>query len=60
MSLTAAPGIPASHKRLAQRFAENEYKDYVTYRGLAGIETVPQFKKILEQLVGHEFEDFNF
>lgn len=42
------------------QFALNEYRDYVTYRELAKIETVPAFKRTLEELVRHEWEDFEF
>ena len=42
------------------QFAENEYRDYVTYRELATIETVPEFKRILEELVQHEQEHYRF
>ena len=41
-------------------FAANEYRDYVTYRELAKIETNPGFRDILEQLVQHELEDYQF
>lgn len=44
----------------AEQFAYNEYRDYVTYRELAHIETVPAFKKILEELMQHELEDYQF
>ncbi|MBI4597442.1 MAG: VIT1/CCC1 transporter family protein [Candidatus Omnitrophica bacterium] len=43
-----------------EEFAKNEYRDYVTYRELALIETVPAFKRILEELTQHELEDYNF
>ncbi len=43
-----------------EQFVQNEYRDYVTYRELAKIETVPEFKRILEELVRHELEDFQF
>ncbi|HEX9780207.1 MAG TPA: VIT1/CCC1 family protein [bacterium] len=42
------------------QFALNEYRDYVTYRELAAIETVPKFKEILSQLIEHEEEDYRF
>lgn len=42
------------------QFALNEYRDYVTYRELAKRETVPAFKKILEALIEHEREDYQF
>ena len=41
-------------------FAQNEYRDYVTYKALAAVETVPEFKRILEELTQHELADFNF
>ena len=41
-------------------FAQNEYRDYVTYKELARIETVPAFKRILEELTQHELEDYHF
>ncbi|HEX9609004.1 MAG TPA: VIT1/CCC1 transporter family protein [Candidatus Paceibacterota bacterium] len=44
----------------AEQFAENEYRDYVVYRELARVETIPSFKKILEELVLHEKADFEF
>lgn len=43
-----------------ERFAQNEYRDFVVYRELARVETVPAFKKILEELVLHEKADFEF
>ncbi|MBI1952932.1 MAG: VIT1/CCC1 transporter family protein [Candidatus Omnitrophica bacterium] len=42
------------------QFAANEYRDYISYRELAKIETVPAFKRILEELVQHELEDYRF
>ena len=30
-----------------EQFVQNEYRDYVTYRELAKLETVPEFKRIL-------------
>lgn len=44
----------------ADDFAYNEYLDYVTYQALAKIEPVPEFKKILEQLIQHELDDYRF
>ena len=41
-------------------FAKNEYRDYVTYKELAKIERVPEFKSILEELTQHELADFKF
>ncbi len=41
-------------------FARNEYRDYITYRELAKIETDPVFKRILEELTQHELGDFKF
>lgn len=41
-------------------FAANEYRDYVTYRELAKIETNPAFRAILEQLVQQELDDYRF
>lgn len=43
-----------------ERFLRHEYLDMVTYRELAKIETVPQFKRILEALMAHEVEDCQF
>ena len=43
-----------------EQFAYNEYRDYVTYRELAKIETNPAFRNILEQLVQHELDDYRF
>lgn len=43
-----------------ERFAQNEYRDYAVYKELARVETVPSFKKILEELVEHEAKDFEF
>lgn len=48
------------HGMTAEQFARNEYRDYITYRELAKIETVPAFKRILEELVTHERDDFEF
>lgn len=48
------------HAMTADQFAYNEYRDYVTYRELAKIETVPAFKKILNELVQHELDDYGF
>lgn len=42
------------------RFLRHEYLDMVTYRELARIESVPQFKRILETLMAHEVEDYQF
>lgn len=42
------------------QFAKNEYRDYVIYRELASRETNPRFKRILEELVQHELEDYRF
>lgn len=42
------------------RYAHNEYKDYVTYKELAKIESVPEFRRILEALAQHELEDFEY
>ena len=47
-------------KLTPERFLEHEYLDMVTYRELAKIETVPQFKRILEALMAHEVEDCQF
>jgi VIT1/CCC1 family predicted Fe2+/Mn2+ transporter len=44
----------------ADDFAKNEYRDYITYKELANIETVPDFKKILQELTRHELGDYNF
>ncbi len=44
----------------ADDFAYNEYLDYVTYQELAKVESVPEFKKILEQLIQHELDDYRF
>lgn len=43
-----------------EQFAANEYRDWVVYRELARVETIPAFKKILEELVEHERSDFEF
>jgi vacuolar iron transporter family protein len=43
-----------------EEFARNEYRDYVTYKELAKVETVPEFKKILEELTLHEESDLKF
>ena len=43
-----------------EQFAYNEYRDYITYRELAKIEPIPEFKKILEELIQHELSDYNF
>lgn len=43
-----------------EEFARNEYRDYVTYKELAKAETIPEFKKILEELTRHEESDLNF
>ena len=43
-----------------ERFLQHEYLDMVIYRELAKIETVPQFKRILEELMAHEVEDCQF
>lgn len=42
------------------RFAEAEYRDLVIYQELARTETVPEFRRILEQLVEHERGDYDF
>src|SRR3989338_10338448 len=41
-------------------FACSEYLDYVTYQELAKIESINEFKKILEQLIQHELDDYRF
>lgn len=43
-----------------EQFARNEYRDYVVYRELAKTEPVAEFKKILEKLVHHEWDDYQF
>lgn len=43
-----------------EQFAKNEYRDLVVYQELARVETVPAFKRILEELVEHERADFEF
>ena len=43
-----------------EQFADNEYRDYVTYRELAKIETNPAFRAILDQLVQQELDDYRF
>ncbi|OGD85874.1 hypothetical protein A2Z23_00925 [Candidatus Curtissbacteria bacterium RBG_16_39_7] len=44
----------------ADDFARDEYKDYITYKELAKTETVPAFKEILEHLIRHELDHYNF
>jgi VIT1/CCC1 family predicted Fe2+/Mn2+ transporter len=41
-------------------YAYNEYRDYVTYRELARIETVPEFKRILDKLIDQELQDYTY
>ncbi|MBI1976469.1 MAG: VIT1/CCC1 transporter family protein [Candidatus Omnitrophica bacterium] len=44
----------------ADDFAYSEYLDYITYQELAKVESVPEFRKILEQLIQHELDDYRF
>lgn len=46
--------------RIFDGFAAAEYRDLATYTELARIETVPEFKAILEQLVQHEQDDYQY
>lgn len=41
-------------------FAYNQYRDYIIYRELTKIEKIDEFKKILEELIAHEIQDYNF
>ncbi|MBI2093461.1 MAG: rubrerythrin family protein [Candidatus Omnitrophica bacterium] len=49
-----------AHHLNPTRFLQHEYLDMVTYRELAKIETVPEFKRILEALMANEVEDCQF
>jgi VIT1/CCC1 family predicted Fe2+/Mn2+ transporter len=51
---------PVRLEEAAAYFAYNQYRDYVVYTELAAIETNADFKRILEELVGHEIEDYRF
>lgn len=44
----------------ADYFAYNQYRDYTIYKALAKDEKVPEFKKILEELIEHEYQDYDF
>lgn len=44
----------------ADEFAHAEFRDYTIYQALAQVESDPQFKKILNKLVDHEWGDYNF
>ena len=46
--------------RAAEHFARNQYRDWVIYSVLAERETNAEFKRILEELIGHELEDYGF
>src|SRR5258706_14530808 len=41
-------------------FAYHQHRDYILYKELAKIETVPEFKKILTELIDQEYADFDF
>lgn len=44
----------------AEYFAYHQHRDYILYKELAKIETVPDFKRILEELINQEYADFDF
>lgn len=44
----------------AEIFAYNEYKDYLIYKTLAEKEKNLEFKKILENFIEQEWQDYNF
>lgn len=46
--------------KAAEQFARNEYRDWMTYKALAAVEPVPDFKLVLEELTKHEWEDYQF
>ncbi|MBS3903412.1 MAG: VIT1/CCC1 transporter family protein [Anaplasmataceae bacterium] len=41
-------------------FAYNQYRDFLIYKELEKFETVPEFKKVLQELIKQEWEDFEF
>ncbi len=41
-------------------FAYDEYKDYLIYKELLERETDPELKKVLTEIVGHQFEHYGF
>lgn len=49
-----------TYLKAAEHFAHNEYKDWMTYKALAAVEPVPDFKHVLEELTKHEWEDYQF
>lgn len=53
-----APTTPLD--RAAEHFAYNQYRDWIVYTVLAERESNPEFKRILEELIGHELEDYRF
>lgn len=56
----AAADPKAALDRAAEHFAQNQYRDYVIYAVLSERESNPEFKRILEELIGHEMEDYRF
>ena len=42
------------------QYTLNEFRDYTIYRELARVETVPEFKGILERLVEQEWNDYQY
>ena len=42
------------------QYTLNEYRDYITYKELARVETVPEFKQILESLTEQEWNDYQY
>lgn len=41
-------------------FAEEEYRDCVIYRALLSIETVPEFRKILQEIIKNQEDHYEF
>ena len=56
----SAPAPDPALDRAAEHFAANQYRDWVIYSILAERESNAEFKRILEELVGHELEDYRF
>jgi len=56
----SAPAPKAALDRAAEHFAYNQYRDWVIYTVLADRESNAEFKRILEELIGHELEDYRF
>jgi len=44
----------------ANYFAYQQYRDYLIYKELEKRETIPEFKAVLQKLITHEKEDFDF